>query len=363
MATGQYIGVNGVARKVVSPYVGVDGVARNVKNGYVGVNGVARLFFAPESGAPVILEVEKVTGDTYANDTTYSAEEFILLDIYPKTGGTVKVTYGGLTKTITDTSGADTPNAQEVFFGTLYGVSDSVETPTSGELTISGDYYAFGCGAYIGSKKKLPTYSPFVTSVIELAEITTIPSHAFYNCDKIESVDIPDSVTSIGDSAFYGCENIMVNYIPGSVTSIDKSAFEFSPKICVTTFPEGIVSIGERAFFMEKEDTEHTQMYGAIITLPSTLRSIGAMAFMSSELTDSGGDYRGYISGVNILATTPPAITMESEPPADTNKGLPFSVEGDFRDTFKITVPKGCGNAYKAAEGWRIYTRFIVEAT
>ena len=83
MAKGSYIGVDGVARKVVSPYVGVEGVARNVKNGYVGVEGVARLFFAPDNGAPVIMQVEKVTSDTYANETQYTAEEFILLDIYP----------------------------------------------------------------------------------------------------------------------------------------------------------------------------------------------------------------------------------------------------------------------------------------
>ena len=96
------------------------------------------------SGGKVILEVEKMTSDTYAGETTYTGEQFILLDIYPKTGGTVNVTYGGLTKTITDTSGAAEPNAQQVFFGTFNGVSDSVATPTSGELTIEGGYYAFG---------------------------------------------------------------------------------------------------------------------------------------------------------------------------------------------------------------------------
>ena len=149
MATGHYIGVNGVARKITTPYIGVNGVARNVKSGYVGVNGVARLFFAPESGEPVVLEVEKITSNTYANETTYEHEEFILLDIYPKPGGTVNVTYGGLTKTITDTSGAEEPNAQQVFFGTLNGISDSVATPSNGELIIEGACYAFSCGTYV----------------------------------------------------------------------------------------------------------------------------------------------------------------------------------------------------------------------
>ena len=42
----QYIGVNGVARKVKKDYMGVSGVARKVKSGYIGVDGVARKFFS-----------------------------------------------------------------------------------------------------------------------------------------------------------------------------------------------------------------------------------------------------------------------------------------------------------------------------
>lgn len=46
MAKSQYIGVDGVARKVDSGYVGVDGVARKLTKGYVGVDGVARECFS-----------------------------------------------------------------------------------------------------------------------------------------------------------------------------------------------------------------------------------------------------------------------------------------------------------------------------
>lgn len=45
MAKGQWVGVNGVARKVKNKYVGVGGVARKVKAGWVGVAGVARQYF------------------------------------------------------------------------------------------------------------------------------------------------------------------------------------------------------------------------------------------------------------------------------------------------------------------------------
>lgn len=46
MAKAQYVGVNGVTRKVAKNYVGINGVAGNIKSGYVGVNGVARQYFS-----------------------------------------------------------------------------------------------------------------------------------------------------------------------------------------------------------------------------------------------------------------------------------------------------------------------------
>ena len=50
MAKAQYIGIDGVARKVVKDYIGVEGVARNVTKSYVGVDGVARQCFESTSG-------------------------------------------------------------------------------------------------------------------------------------------------------------------------------------------------------------------------------------------------------------------------------------------------------------------------
>jgi hypothetical protein len=126
----------------------------------------------------VVLEVEKKTSNTYYGETTYTDEQFILLDIYPKTNGTVSVTYGGLTKTITDTSGAEEPNAQEVFFGTFNGVSDSVVTPASGELTIKGDCRGFGCGVYTMAKL-VSSVCNCITVVTDLGNIEVIPENAF----------------------------------------------------------------------------------------------------------------------------------------------------------------------------------------
>jgi len=55
MAKGAFVGVGGVARKVVQPYIGVGGVARKVVAAYVGENGIARQWWPSETSRYGIL--------------------------------------------------------------------------------------------------------------------------------------------------------------------------------------------------------------------------------------------------------------------------------------------------------------------
>lgn len=273
------------------------------------------VLWAVQNDLPAILEVKKITSDTYAGETTYTGEQFILLDIYPKTNGTVKVTYGGLTKTITDTSGAEEPNAQQVFFGTFNGVSDSVTTPASGTLTIEGDYYAFGCGSFAFSSKTSYVCG-CVTAIESFGAVSLIPDKAFgtsglYACDKLTTVEIPEGVKTIGPYAFGNC---------GALESV--------------TIPSTVTGIGESAFY----STALTS-----IVIPSSVETIGAIAFSCNNLAD-----------FTILATTPPTAVLSAF-----ETWLVFNSD----NIPTITVPKGCGAAYKAAAGWSDYADYIEEAS
>jgi hypothetical protein len=258
-----------------------------------------RVIWAVQSGDKVILEVEKITSDTYAGETTYTGEQFILLDIYPKTNRTVSVTYGGLTKTITDTSGAEEPNAQQVFFGTFNGVADSVATPASGELTIEGDFYAFGCGSFQnGSKTTNIAHGRCITAVDNWGDVTIIPDYAFYGCVDITSLSISSSVGIIGESAFANT----------GLTSIE--------------IPANITEIGASAFYIHKSDVVEG------------------------------------LKTVTVLSETPPVLLGLAA--YYVNFGAVASTDCVLE---KIIVPKGCGDVYKAADGWSTYADYIVEAS
>ena len=290
-------------------------------------DAAGRVIWAVQNSKPVILQVAKVTSDTYAGETTYTGEQFILLDIYPKTNGTVKVTYGGLTKTITDTSGVAEPNAQQVFFGTFNGVSDSVATPASGELTIEGGFYAFGSGSFQnGSKAGNIGYCSCITAFTDWGSISKIPNSAFRKNSVLVLQELPEGIESIGDYAF--AMNATSTSVAGS------SHYNL---------------------------TWATAMEGGTLALPSTIKSIGKYAFVvpAGVLSSSGGstNFPCYLAKVKILATTPPTLGE-----------CAFGNSGSFRNNvnFRVEtfeVPKGCGAAYKAAEGWSAYANYIVEAS
>ena len=255
----------------------------------------------------VILEVEKITSDTYAGGTTYESELFILLDIYPKTNGTVKVSYGGLTKTITDTSGAAEPNAQQVFFGTFNGVSDSVGTPTSGILTIDGDCAGFGLGNFnkAASKGSSVLVCNCIIKILSFGMVTDIPVNAFNSVMRVSGYNgligeliIPSTIKSIGNNAFCACMNL---------TSV---------------------------------------------TIQDGLNRIGNGVFMACN----------NLKTLNMLGADPPEMTIYT----NSDGTLSYNNFGDVGSTCfleQIIVPKGCGNAYKTAAGWSTYADYIVEAS
>lgn len=64
-----------------------------------------------------------------------------------------------------------------------------------------------------------------IRKIVVQKGVTTIGDYAFYGCENVTSVTLPDTVTQIGKLAFYGCKNLSTLTVPDSVLVVEDYAF------------------------------------------------------------------------------------------------------------------------------------------
>ena len=105
---------------------------------------------------------------------------------------------------------------------------------------------------------------------------------AFFKCQSLTSVVLPDDLTAIADQTFSNCTELTSIIIPARVTSIGNSAFVNCPKLTSIVIPKEVTSIGKRAFGRCRGLTS--------IRIPKNVTEIGDEAF----------DYCSGLTGVDI---------------------------------------------------------------
>ncbi len=158
-----------------------------------------------------------------------------------------------------------------------------------------------------------------------------IGEYAFYMCESLTEVSIPEGVADIGDKSFY-CSGVTGVSIPGSVTRIGEDAFGECYRLAELAIPDSVEEIGDWAFYSCEGLTG--------ITLPSGLARIGQGTFSwCYSLTE---------------LTIPDSVTSVGAG-AFTDSGLEaLSVPGSWKDTAILEgadVPAGCTVTYRGASG------------
>ena len=114
-----------------------------------------------------------------------------------------------------------------------------------------------------------------LTSITIPDSVTSIEQGAFSLCSKLESVTIPNSVVSLGSYAFYGCRSLTSVSLPDNITSIDEFMFYDCSSLTSIVIPDGVTSIGDYAFSDCSRLTS--------VTIPDSVTHIWVGAFSNCE--------------------------------------------------------------------------------
>ena len=159
-----------------------------------------------------------------------------------------------------------------------------------------------------------------LTSVTFSNNVTSIGDRAFQGCSGLTTISIPNSVTSIGYAAFSGCSSLTTVSIPNNVTSIVTETFDGCSGLTSVSIPNGVTSIGNSAF---RDCSGLTS-----VTIPNSVTSIiGSYAFKN--------------------CTNLTSVISEIEEPSDFN----IYAFQNISSTCTLTVPYGTKDAY-FDKGW-----------
>ena len=214
--------------------------------------------------------------------------------------------------------------------------------------------------------------------------IRAIKEGVFMNCGSIEAFSFPKRIKTIGKNAFYGCYSMKSLNLPKSLESIGESAFQLCTSIETIVIPDNVATIGPRAFecadgmSIYRNGDTYSQSRLKNITIGSGIEVLEDRAFAYTSIDSVHIPAKIKAIGPRVFSTnySLTKVRCDAKVPPKIEKGsslnwIPYNTLWSFEyyddiifhsDMPRRTlyVPKGCIEAYRQAEGWKLFD-YIIE--
>jgi hypothetical protein len=179
-------------------------------------------------------------------------------------------------------------------------------------------------GGYSGDVV-IPPVAPYLSRIYR---VTKIGENAFFKCDKLTSVSLPNSVVDIGDRAFGYCSRLTSIEFPNSVERIGEWAFSSCTNLASVKLSNSIRKIMNGAFYGCEKLTS--------VVIPDNVAEIACLSFYACQ----------NLASIEVEWTTPPNL---------------IKVNPDFSDYSRCTliVPKGTRMSYISVWHWAHFSKII----
>lgn len=185
-------------------------------------------------------------------------------------------------------------------------------------------------------------YCDGVEAVVIPQTVTSLGNNVFLNCDGLATLNLPDAINVMGDSVIRNCTYIRSVRFPLSMTEVPPYCFSGGGNLHSLYLHEGITTLKRDAFGGCAFDS---------IALPSSLRTIERGAFWSCWRMKS----IRIPAGVERIGDF---VFWHCDSLADiyVDSPEPLAITNIFQDLkgVRLHVPKGAGERYKNAEGWKV---------
>lgn len=240
---------------------------------------------------------------------------------------------------------------------TYYGIVRKIESGTGIGFYSSAFYYAVRLETVSFSEGLVMLGAQaFAASGIRAAVIpkgiTSLSGTVFNEAKWLEAFSLPRELEKVGSKAFCKCQNLRFAVIPDRATSMESGVFS-DCTILESAVIGDAVSSGGGSMFSFCLNLRKVKLPEGMTQLPSQMLYCCASL---QEVTVG--------SSVTIMANTALSackvlkklIFLSADPPVGAS-----GMFGEIAAGYVIYVPKGSGDAYRAAEYWSDYADSIVE--